>query len=256
MGPFYNLLIIFSISRRQQVPLPSLIIIKEIVKMSTVKVNCKNCSIEFATEKKYISRGEGKFCSIRCGAIYNGAQKKTNNKTCAWCFKPFYRKPSKAPSKSGLYFCCRKHKDMAQRMEGLEDLQPEHYGTGLSSRSYRYKALERYGHCCNRCHYDKNLDVLEVHHKDRDRANNHISNLEVLCKNCHHEEHAEEKRLRIQKRLVSKNFNFKIDWPPLEQLKDMVNSSSYADTAKKLGVSDTAVKLHIKRRDPHFKKGS
>ena len=32
-------------------------------------------------------------------------------------------------------------------------------------------------------------DVLIVHHKDRDRNNSDISNLEILCANCHMKEH-------------------------------------------------------------------
>lgn len=42
---------------------------------------------------------------------------------------------------------------------------------------------------CNRCGYSKIVDILHVHHKDRNRSNNDINNLEVLCPNCHSEEH-------------------------------------------------------------------
>jgi hypothetical protein len=46
---------------------------------------------------------------------------------------------------------------------------------------------------CARCGYDNSL-VLEVHHKDRDRENNSIENLEVLCANCHKLEHDDDRR--------------------------------------------------------------
>jgi hypothetical protein len=42
---------------------------------------------------------------------------------------------------------------------------------------------------CNRCSYNKEPRILGVHHKDRNRDNNNISNLEVLCPNCHSLEH-------------------------------------------------------------------
>jgi 5-methylcytosine-specific restriction endonuclease McrA len=42
---------------------------------------------------------------------------------------------------------------------------------------------------CNRCGFDKESKVLGVHHKDRNRNNNKMSNLEVLCPNCHSLEH-------------------------------------------------------------------
>ena len=44
------------------------------------------------------------------------------------------------------------------------------------------------GHCCERCKnetWQDNLIPLEVHHKDHDRTNNELSNLELLCCNCH-----------------------------------------------------------------------
>lgn len=42
---------------------------------------------------------------------------------------------------------------------------------------------------CNRCGYNKEPKILGVHHKDRDRNNNDLINLEVLCPNCHSLEH-------------------------------------------------------------------
>jgi 5-methylcytosine-specific restriction endonuclease McrA len=33
------------------------------------------------------------------------------------------------------------------------------------------------------------LKVLQVHHKDRDRHNNKLENLEMLCPTCHEVEH-------------------------------------------------------------------
>lgn len=42
---------------------------------------------------------------------------------------------------------------------------------------------------CERCSYNENIQILGVHHKDRNRKNNDLSNLEVLCPNCHSLEH-------------------------------------------------------------------
>lgn len=39
---------------------------------------------------------------------------------------------------------------------------------------------------CERC---GNTEHILVHHKDEDRTNNKLSNLEVLCKRCHQEHH-------------------------------------------------------------------
>lgn len=50
---------------------------------------------------------------------------------------------------------------------------------------YRLKALNHYGYKCNRCGYDANKAAIVVHHKDHNRENSDIDNLEVLCANCH-----------------------------------------------------------------------
>lgn len=42
---------------------------------------------------------------------------------------------------------------------------------------------------CNRCGYKDVPAILHVHHIDRDRSNNTIENLEVLCPTCHTVEH-------------------------------------------------------------------
>jgi 5-methylcytosine-specific restriction endonuclease McrA len=42
---------------------------------------------------------------------------------------------------------------------------------------------------CKICGYDVQPKILGVHHKDRNPKNNDMSNLEVLCPNCHSLEH-------------------------------------------------------------------
>lgn len=44
------------------------------------------------------------------------------------------------------------------------------------------------GNSCQKCGYSK-FDIFQVHHKDRNRDNNKLNNLEILCPNCHYEKH-------------------------------------------------------------------
>ena len=53
---------------------------------------------------------------------------------------------------------------------------------------HRKKLIQSKGNKCKQCLCD-DIDVLEIHHKDRDRSNNVDENLEVLCANCHTIEH-------------------------------------------------------------------
>lgn len=152
----------------------------------TIERNCEFCQKSFDAPVKEINRGNGRFCSRSCGRHIK--RQKPDNLICALCHKSFYRKiSSHKESKSGLYFCCRNHKDQAQRIGGIEAIQPDHYGTTLAD--YREIAFRHYPKICNRCGFDK---IVVVHHKDRNRSNNHIDNLEVLCPNCHALEHALE----------------------------------------------------------------
>jgi hypothetical protein len=162
--------------------------------MATTKINCLHCGKETDIENKEIARGNGKFCSRTCSAIYNAGHrpKPEPNVTCAWCDVKFYLNNSKKKnSKSGLYFCCREHKDAAQRIGGITEIMPPHYGTGAPDRIYRRKVFStnKREKICERCGYDKHEAAIIVHHKDRNRMNDSDDNLEVLCCNCHAIEH-------------------------------------------------------------------
>ena len=160
--------------------------------MKTQTCTCQECNKPFEAPLRDLKRGRAKFCSLHCSSKFNGRirVKPAANVICAMCAKPFYINNSKrAKSKSGLYFCCRAHKDAAQRIGGITQIQPPHYGTGNGTNDYRTRAINKYGPVCNRCGYHDNIAAITVHHKDRNRQNPAIENLEVLCANCHAIEH-------------------------------------------------------------------
>lgn len=107
---------------------------------------------------------------------------------CAYCHNKFIRPLSKiSNSKSGLYFCCREHKDLAQRISSgkeFENIRPEHYGKD-SAKDYRSKAFQIYKHECAVCKWKEDEQILQVHHIDKNHENNDINNLIILCPNCH-----------------------------------------------------------------------
>lgn len=158
-----------------------------------IEATCNTCQNSFTAREADLKRGYAKYCSKSCFGKRPTKKYVVHdlNTECAYCKKQFYLRPSQLKkSKSGLYFCCREHKDKAQRLENnLPILQPGHYGNGNHSRTYRGLAFRNFPAKCNRCGYDKYVGVLQVHHKDRDRTNNTLDNLEILCPNCHHEDH-------------------------------------------------------------------
>lgn len=149
-------------------------------------LECEYCKEEFLTQpyRKRI------FCSDACA---RNNSRKTVYVQCANCGKDKAINQSKLKkSKHGIYFCDRKCKAIGQRItSGLVEIQPHHYGAG--QRNYRTKAFENLEHKCNRCKYSDIVEILEVHHKDCNRSNNQLSNLEILCPTCHVAEHYKSK---------------------------------------------------------------
>ena len=152
---------------------------------------CLWCKKEFTPLEKEVKRGNGKFCSRSCSSQHRVSKTVLElNTDCAWCHKKFHKALSKkSNSRSGLFFCSRICKDTAQKIGGLEAIQPNHYGTVDTASDYRGKAFSFYSPCCYICGWDKVIPVLQVHHKDRDRKNNKIENLVILCPTCHQVEH-------------------------------------------------------------------
>lgn len=159
--------------------------------MSIIKVKCLVHNLEFETKYENVRRATRKhhICPICQQEDKNKTYEKNRQEVeCAYCNQKFMKAISKLEkSKSGLYFCCREHKDLAQRLESgqkFDEMRPDHYGK-TESKNYREKSFRTYEHECAICGWDEDKDVLEVHHIDENRDNNDISNLIILCPICH-----------------------------------------------------------------------
>lgn len=157
-------------------------------KSQPIKLHCNIHHIDFIVSAECFMRGAK---DVRGGCPQCVQDKRSANSTqvqltCAYCQKTFTRSPSSLnKSKSGLYFCCREHKDLAQRLESgpaFVEIRPEHYGI---NNDYRTLALRNYPHQCAVCGWNQDVDVLQVHHIDQNRQNNDLNNLIILCPTCH-----------------------------------------------------------------------
>ena len=147
--------------------------------------------------------------------------KRNPNTECCICKSPIYRRPVQLNTSKGRAFCSQACYGLSNRKEtpcvvcGTAILASAHkktcsracsnkHRTGIrykigrprdkvvAERAMKIRLLEQRGGACERCGYSKK-EILHVHHKDRNRHNNSLSNLELICPNCHYEEHHLEK---------------------------------------------------------------
>lgn len=144
--------------------------------------------------------------------------KRNPNASCFVCKKSVYRRPVQLQVSKGRAFCSMNCYGVSQRKEtpcvvcGIAILASKHartcsracankYRTGIkykigrplkskvrNQRALKIRLLSQRGTKCERCDYSK-IEILQVHHQDRDRNNNNLENLSLICPNCHAEEH-------------------------------------------------------------------
>lgn len=153
-----------------------------------VSRTCLVCKSNFVT-RKYYNEYDSKpdvCCSLACAMDLRYGKERRFLSLCSYCGKEVVRLvKDKKNSKSGMVFCCREHKDLAQRLNsGVEGFRPAHYGTA-GGFNYRVKAIRHYNPKCQGCQYSELEKMLDVHHIDGNRDNDSIENLLVLCVWCH-----------------------------------------------------------------------
>jgi len=135
-----------------------------------------------------------KYCSKTCKKI--SRRNPMKNKTCRQCNNPIPK--TKNANAAYCSDVCRnrynayKHAVKTGRIKnpgvgrgGDQDgVKNPNWKNGIGI--YNKKAFNHLPHICNRC--GEGEDLL-VHHKDHDRGNNELSNLEILCKGCHQHHH-------------------------------------------------------------------
>lgn len=151
-------------------------------KHERAECRCATCGKDFTVP--LLRRSTARYCSTSC--YYKAMSKKGGvTLTCTVCGSEYHRSPSHLRYK--VQTCSLKCSGIARRAE-----RP----TSKDFPSVR-NWMKRNGniHRCARCGYAEVPDILVVHHKDRNRTHNDLSNLEVLCPNCHSLEHLRENLL-------------------------------------------------------------
>jgi len=160
-------------------------------------VKCQLCSKEFYGKPSHIKIGYAKYCSSAC---QYQARKKGAIVPCDICGKETYKQLKQlTKSKSGKFFCSKSCQTVWRNQEFIG---AKHANWKMGLFAYR-SVLSRHKipKFCILCK-TKDQRVLAVHHIDKNRKNNNISNLSWLCHNCHFlVHHNKEESLKFVKNL-------------------------------------------------------
>lgn len=136
---------------------------------------CVVCNKPIYKRKVDIERNHGHvYCSVTC---YGIACRK--EKPCIVCGAPILASANKKT-------CSRKCANIHRT--GIKYKLNRPRDKVKSYKHLKIRLLKLRGQSCERCGYNK-FEILQVHHKDKNRNNNNLNNLELICPNCHYEEH-------------------------------------------------------------------
>lgn len=147
--------------------------------------------------------------------------KRNPNTKCIVCETPIYKRPIQIEKNKGRVFCSMNCYGFSSRREipcavcgklilaGLNKKTCSRSCANIQRTGIKYKIgrprdkavtfrilklrlMKERGKSCEHCNYNK-YEILQVHHKNRNKMDNRIDNLEIICPNCHYEEHFLEK---------------------------------------------------------------
>ncbi len=157
-------------------------------KYPPVELKCQTCGKLFTVNRKYIRR-DVKYCSRRCSAdrpvLFD-----TTRALELW-------HQGKSARQIAVMLGAITETVVRDWLKKLGIYEPRHargkqvhnWKGGVRLTDARRAMLIQKAGKCSRCGYKKHPEILQVHHKDRNRRNNNVDNLEVLCPNCHALEH-------------------------------------------------------------------
>jgi Zn finger protein HypA/HybF involved in hydrogenase expression len=144
-----------------------------------------------------------------------------------------------------------------------------HSGSAIRKRLFKeYKIKEECAICGIQAEWNGKFLRLQVDHIDGDHLNNLISNLRLLCPNCHSQTETFSNKGKAKARysyckcgrrmgksskmcLYCSNHSPKrkrINWPTDKEILELVWNNSLLQVGRILGVSDNAVRKHLKRQ--------
>lgn len=138
-------------------------------------LSCDNCGTHFEKWAHHRHKNADG-CRRKCMDILLG---KSSVIKCGFCQKMLCKTSAQLNrSMSGEVYC----------NTTCSNLGRNKFRKDIPNYNYRGWALSQLPQECSICKFN-DIRALEVHHIDRDRTNNSLDNLVILCANCHSIEH-------------------------------------------------------------------
>ena len=140
---------------------------------------CSLCKKKFYRKPSQLKLAKRSFCSSVC---QHKARRTGQIVNCHWCGKESYKQFHDLSAKEQKQFCGRKCS-----LEWLNSNQKGVKHPNWTTGEFSYKGVMLQNGVLQKCTLCGLQDkrVLAVHHIDRNRKNNHVSNLAWLCHDCH-----------------------------------------------------------------------
>lgn len=152
-------------------------------------IKCSNCNNDIYKSPYTLKHHKVFFCDRSCQSQYQSQYQRNNSKiiivNCNHCNKQISKNSSQQRnSKTGLFFCDNlcKNKYLAKNKRWQKD--------NVNSHHKRKDVLyEKVKNTCQKCGYNEDKRMLDIHHYDHNHQNNKCDNLRVLCVWCHIKHH-------------------------------------------------------------------
>lgn len=145
-----------------------------------ISVICEKCKAEFFKKPSDVKRTKRNFCSKKCQYEFNDKRIILN---CFNCGKETIKRQSELRSKNN--FCSRSCSVASNNRTRIGENHPNWVNY---KSNYRVLAFKNFEIKCYVCEYNIE-EVLQVHHIDKNRNNNSLNNLCILCPTHHVEVH-------------------------------------------------------------------
>lgn len=147
-------------------------------------VKCENCDSDVKKRLSHTKRYKHFFCNKKCQTLFLKRSGSATEEKCSNCNCDIKRTNNqKRNSKTGLYFCGNqcKNKYIATNRRWK--------GSPRKHRCRKEELFNKANYICQKCGYNEDKRMLDVHHFDENHQNNEWSNLRCVCVWCHNMHH-------------------------------------------------------------------